>query len=94
MEALRMMNGELGVNCSALEHSVPRTTLKDQIAGRVKHGTKPRPVAYLDAKEEEELINFLFKCSRMGYGKTKCEVLQIVEDAAKRKGRPRLIYVS
>ena len=92
MEAV--MNGELGVNRSALEHGVPRTTLKDRIAGRVKHRTKPGPVAYLDAKEEEELVNFLFECSRMGYGNTKHEVLQIVADAAKRKGRPRLIYIS
>ena len=92
MEAV--MNGELGVNRSALEHGVPRTTLKDRIAGRVKHGTKPGPVAYLDAKEEEEQVNFLFECSRMAYGKTKREVLQIVEEAAKRKGRPSLIYIS
>lgn len=76
MEAV--MNGELGVNRSALLHGVPKTTLKDRIAGRIKHGTKPEPVAYLNAKEEEELVNFLFGCSTMGYGKTKREVLQIV----------------
>ena len=79
-------SGELGINRSALEYGVPKTTLKDTIAGRVKHGTKPGPVAYLDPSEEEELINFLFKCSKMGYGKTKSEVLQMVEAAAKKKG--------
>ena len=61
-----VMSGELGVNRSALQHGVPRTTLKDRIA---KHGTKPGPVAYLDAKEED-LVDFLFKCSKMGYKKT------------------------
>ena len=35
-----------------------------RIAGRVQHGTKPGSVAYLDAKEED-LVNFLFECSRM-----------------------------
>ena len=84
MEAV--MSGELGVNRSALQHGVPRTTLKDRIAGRVKHGTKPGPVAYLDAKEEEDLVDFLFECSRMGYGKTKREVIQVVEQAARKKG--------
>ena len=59
--------------------------IEGRIDGRVKHGTKRGPVAYLDAKEEEELVNFLFECSRMGYGKTKLEVLQIVEDAAKKE---------
>ena len=52
----------------------------------MKHGTKPGPVAYLDPSEEEELVNFLFECSRVGYGKTKREVLQMVEAAAKKKG--------
>ena len=53
----------------------------------MKHGTKPGPVAYLDPSEEEELVNFLFECSRVGYGKTKREVLQMVEAAAKKEGR-------
>ena len=65
-----MKSCELGINRSALEYGVPKTTLKDRIAGRVKHGTKPGPVAYLDPSEEEELVNFLFECSRVGYGKT------------------------
>ena len=79
-------SSELGINQSALEYGVPKTTLKDRIAGRVKHGTKPGPVAYLDPSEEEELVNFLFECSRVGYGKIKREVLQMVEAAAKKKG--------
>ena len=72
MEAV--VKGELGVNRSALEHGVLRTTLKDRLTGRVKHGTKPGPVAYLNQKEEE-LVKFLFECSSIGYGKTKREVL-------------------
>ena len=44
-------SGELGINRSALKYGVPKTTLKDRIAGRVKHGTKPGPVAYLDPSE-------------------------------------------
>ena len=67
MEAV--MKGELGVNHSALEHGVPRTTLKHRLTGRVKHGTKPGPVAYLDQKEEEEPVKFLFECSSMGMEK-------------------------
>jgi len=58
MEAV--MSGELGVNRSTLQHGVPRTTLKDRIASRVQHGTKPGPVVYLDDKD---LVKFLFECS-------------------------------
>ena len=91
MEAV--MSGELGVNRSALQHGVPRTTLKDRIAGRIQHGTKPGLLAYLDAKEDD-LVKFLFECSRMGYGKTKREVIQIVEQAARRKGMAIKTHIS
>ena len=37
MEAV--MNGELGINRSAIQYGVPKTTLKDRISGRVQHGT-------------------------------------------------------
>ena len=47
--------GEFGVNGSAIEYGVPKSMLKDRIAGRVKHGTKPGPAAYLNRSEEEEL---------------------------------------
>ena len=30
--------------------------MKDRLCGRVKHGTKPGPVVYLDLKEEEQLV--------------------------------------
>ena len=33
-------SGRLGVNRAADEYDVPRTTLKDRLAGRVEHGTK------------------------------------------------------
>ena len=55
------MKGELGVNHSALEHGVQRTTLKDRFTGRVKHGATPGPVAYLNQKEEEELVKLPFQ---------------------------------
>ena len=45
MEAV--INGELGINRSAIQYGVPKTTLKDCISGRVQHGTKPGQVAYL-----------------------------------------------
>ena len=58
MEAV--MSGELGVNRSALQHGVPMTTLKDRIASRVQHGTKPGPVAYLDDKDLVKFVELSF----------------------------------
>ncbi len=78
--------GRMGVNRSALEFGVLRTTMKDRIAGRVLHGTNIGPKKYLSQEEEQELVNFLIKCSKIGYGKTRGEVLKIVEAAVKKKG--------
>ncbi len=86
--------GRMSVNRSALEFGVPRTTLKDRIAGRVVHGTNIGPKKYLSQEEEQELVNFLIKCSKIGYGKTRGEVLKIVEAAVKKKGRVSIDRIS
>ena len=85
MDAVK--SGEMGVNRAALEHGVPRTSLKDRLAGRVVHGTKMGPKPYLTDAEEKELYEFLVNCSKMGYGKTRAEVLKIVEATMKKKGK-------
>jgi len=49
------------------------------LSGQVKHGNNPGPKPYLTPLEEDELAAFLIKCSSMGCGKTKTEVLAIVK---------------
>ena len=83
MDAVK--EGLMGVNRAALEFAVPRTTLKDRISGRVIHGTNTGPKPYLSLEEEKEL-EFLLKCSKMGYGKTRGEVMKIVEATMNKKG--------
>ena len=85
MEAVQ--EGRMGVNRAALEFGVPRTTLKDRISGRVVHGSKSGPKPYLTYEQEKEMVDFLITCSKMGYGKTRNEVLKIVEAAMQKKGR-------
>ena len=36
---------------AAKDHGVPPSTLKDQLAGRVLHGSNPGPSPYLSAEE-------------------------------------------
>ena len=78
--------GRMGVNHAAKEHGVPRTTLKDRLSGRVEHGKKPGPIPYFNSNEEDELATFLKEASRIGYGKTKREVLLIVQKTLEQKG--------
>ena len=38
------------------------------------------PKTYLTHDEEEELVKFLIQCCKIGYGKTRGELLKIVEE--------------
>ena len=55
--------------------------MKDRLSGRVIHGSSCVARPYLSKEEEKELVNFITTCSKMGYGKTRKEVLALVEAA-------------
>ena len=65
---------------------MPRTTLKDRLSGRVEHGSKSGPAPYLNKHEEEQLVEFLIQIAKIGYGKTKQEVISIVKWTIEKKG--------
>jgi len=44
------------------------------------------PKSYLCYEEEKELVVFLVTCSKMGYGKSRQEVLKLIETALLKKG--------
>ena len=74
------------INRAAKDHNVPPSTLKDRLSGRVKHGSNPGPSPYLTAEEEAELEAYLIECSKLGYGKTRRQVISIVKNVAQEKG--------
>ena len=55
------------------------------MCGRTVHGKKSGPIPYL-SKEEEELVALLKQVSSIGYGKTKKEVLAMVQKTVEKKG--------
>ena len=74
------------VSEAAREHGIPKTTLHDRVSGKVIHGVKPGPRPYLSPKEEGNLGLFLKQCAKLGYGKTRKDVLGIVQSTAVDKG--------
>ena len=68
------------VRRAALVYGIPRSTLHDHYKGKVGQDARPGPEPYLSIEEEEELTNFLIKCSRIGYPKTRQQVLGIVQE--------------
>lgn len=67
-------------------HGVPRSTLKDRLSGRVKHGMKSGPKPYLSKEEESELASHLLQAADIGYRKTREDIKCIVEEYLRRKG--------
>ena len=85
----------MGINRAALQFGVPCTTLKDRISGRVLHVTRIGPKPYLSHEEEKELVEFICNCSKMGYGKMRKEVLNIVRAAVSiKKGHQTVGQIS
>ena len=84
--ALKTVAEGTGVNKAARDHGVPATTLRDRVSGKVKVGSKPGPKPYLEPKEEKELGSFLKECANVGYGRTRSDVMHVVESIAREKG--------
>ena len=84
--AMNAVSKGCSVNRAAAEHGIPRTTLQDRISGKVQHGTRPGPTPYLNKSEEGNLVEFLEVVSSVGYGKTRKQVMNIVESTARDKG--------
>ena len=92
--ALRSVEQGSSVTRASRNFGVPRSTLHDRVSGRVVHGMKPGPKPYLDDTEELELSGYLKHCAKVGYGKTRRDVLCIVESATAERGRLRADHVS
>ena len=73
-------------NKAADLHGVPRSTLKDRLSGRVSHGTKSGPMPYLSVTEEAQLSTHLLDAAKIGYGKTRRDVMCLVETYVRQKG--------
>jgi len=78
-----VLNNCLKPTAAAVKHGISRSTLNNRLSGRVIHGTKPspkpNPKPYLTIAEEKELAEQLIEAASFGYGKTRQEVMTIVE---------------
>ncbi len=80
-------DGRMGVNEAARTYGLPPSTLKDRVNGRVAHGTLPGPRSYLTEEEEKSLVEHLIQTAQVGYGKTRKQVIAIVDNVIREKGR-------
>ena len=72
---------------AAEAYDVPKSTLHDRITGRVQFDKKSGPEKYLTDAEEAELVNFLVECAKVGYARSRKDVLSLVQMVVKTKGK-------
>lgn len=71
---------------AAEKYDVPRSTLGDRISGRVLPGATSGPHSYLTREEEKELVSFLCRAAQIGHGRTRKEVIAIVQRVLDARG--------
>ena len=90
-EALSAIDMGMGVSKAALTYGIPRTTLNDHKLGKVLAGAHPGRPTLLTTKEEEDLVQFLIEAAAIGYGKSRKDVLNIVEAMLANKGTKHIV---
>ena len=81
----------VSVRRAALEYNVPKSSLADRVSGRIIPGAKSGPPTYLNHSEEGELVQFLTRCAAIGYGKSRKEVIAIVQRVLDSKGMHKTV---
>ncbi len=70
----------------AEEFGVPRSTLQDGVAGRKLPRSMCGKRRYLNDKEESDLVDFLMKCARIGFPRSRSDVISLVQDVCDHRG--------
>ena len=76
----------MSVRKAAETYGVPKSKLGDRVSGKVDVDAKPGPTPYLTTFEEEELASFLIRCAKIGYPRTRSQVLGLVQQIVNSKG--------
>ena len=85
-KAYEVKEGLLSVRCGAEQYRVPKSTLSDRVTGKVNFYLHSGPTLYLTDSDEAEIVRFISHCAKMGYAKTRKEILAIVEEIISSKG--------
>ena len=87
--ACQAVESGLSLRQAAEEYQIPKSTIQDHVSGKVLSGSKSGQ-KYLTDEEEEELVTFLLETAKIGFPRTRKEVILIVQATVDRKGRNRV----
>lgn len=72
------------------KYNIPRATLQDHVSGKVEIGSRCGPPTILSPEEEKILVQYVFDMSKIGYGQTKRQLLEMVQKIVEKDGRKTL----
>lgn len=91
-KALKAVTAEgCSVRRAASLYNVHKSILGDRVSGRVIPGSTSGPEKYLTTKEENELVKFLIRSAAIGYGKSRKEVIALVQSVLYTKGITKVV---
>ena len=73
-------------------YQVPKSTLHNRISGKVIHGSHGGPECYLIDTKENSLVKFLYKCSSIGFARSKKQVIALVNEIVQKKGKVMAVF--
>ena len=73
-----VMSGELSLREASEKYGIPKSTIWDRASGKVAFGAISGPPKYLNSVEEEHLVKFLIGAAKIGFPRSKKQVLAIV----------------
>ena len=79
------LNG-ISVRRAAADYNIPKSTIYDRLSGKVIPGAVCGAPRYLTDKGEEELESFLIGCAQIGFGKTRSDVILLVQKLLQSRG--------
>ena len=85
VEAVR--SSKLSLRKASLQYGIPKSTLSLYVAGKLKVGAKCGPTSILTAEEEQKLVDYVVHMSKIGYGCTRDQLLEIVHKMVVKDGR-------
>ncbi|XP_030854234.1 uncharacterized protein LOC115929451 [Strongylocentrotus purpuratus] len=85
----RVRLGELSQRQASAQYGIPRATIFDKISGRrPPEMCAMGPSPYLTMAEEAKIATWAIQMSRIGYGRTKPQILQMAQRIIRDDGRP------
>ncbi|XP_019854203.1 PREDICTED: uncharacterized protein LOC100641974 isoform X2 [Amphimedon queenslandica] len=87
LAAAEVRAGKCTLREASEKYSIPKSTLWDRLSGKVPFGATSGPERYLNDTEEEQLVKFLVGAAKIGFPRSKKQVITIVQASlAKKRG--------